>query len=128
MPAQLRNGVQGAKGGKRDNAGRKPKIFTELKERLEVEKAGDAEYAFALYARVMRNSDYSIELRLDCAAWIANRVWGKPKIAVDLRTSGEIGVRFADYRIGLAASEAGSNDDSNPSSESESADDGAPLG
>lgn len=127
MPAQLKHGVQGAPGGKRDNAGAKPKAFTLLKRSVE-KKTADAEYAFALFAKTMRDTDKPLALRLDCAEWIVNRVLGKPKIAVDLRTSGEIGVTFADYRIGLAQIATGPNSDSNPPGESESADDGETLG
>lgn len=127
MPAKLKNGVIGAMGGKRDNAGAKPKLFTLLKRSVQ-EKTDDAEYAFSLYAKTMRDEKQTLTLRLDCANWIANRVLGKPKIAIDLQASGDIGVRFADYRIGLAQIEGGSTGDSLPPGESESADDGETLG
>ena len=50
----------------------------ELKARMKAEKIADAEYAFALYAETMRDTSQKLELRLDCADWVAQRVLGKP--------------------------------------------------
>lgn len=66
-------------GGKRAGAGKKPQAFTVLKRRLEAERISDAEYAFALYASVMRDETQNLALRLQCGDWISNRVLGKPK-------------------------------------------------
>lgn len=63
---------------RRPGAGRKPKAFTVLKNRIEAERADDAEYAFALYASVMRDDKQLLPLRLQCAAEIMDRVLGKP--------------------------------------------------
>lgn len=76
------NGTQ-ARGGKRAGAGRKPSKFTELRRRIESERVDDADYAFSLYAEVMRDATEPLELRLSCADWIANRVLGKPKEKVE---------------------------------------------
>lgn len=83
-------GVKG-KGGKKGRSGRKVKAFTLLKQRIEAEKQDDAEYAFSLYASVMRDETQPIELRLDCSDWVANRVMGKPKERTE--HSGEIGFK-----------------------------------
>ena len=71
-------GIKG-KGGVKGRSGRKPSKFTELRRRIESERVDDADYAFALYAEVMRDATEPLELRLSCADWIANRVLGKPK-------------------------------------------------
>lgn len=67
------------RGGRRKNAGRKPKAFTLLKRRIEKERGEDAEYAFSLFAHVMRDESHDMPLRLHCAEEIMNRVWGKAK-------------------------------------------------
>ena len=67
------------RGGRRAGAGRKASKFTELRRRIEQEKSDDAEYAFSLYAEVMRDDEQPLDLRLSCADWIANRVLGRPK-------------------------------------------------
>lgn len=78
-------------GGKRKGAGRKPKAYTQFKRRLEQEKIEDADYAFWLHTKVMQDDEQSIELRLQCADWIANRVLGKPKERAEI--SGEVAVK-----------------------------------
>ncbi len=85
--------VVGAKDKKKraKGSGRKPKAFTLLKKRIETEQTADADYAFALYAAVMRDGAQAISLRLECADWIANRVLGKPK--EKLEHSGEIALK-----------------------------------
>lgn len=95
-------GIKG-KGGVKGRSGRKPKAFTILKRRIESEKKEDAEYAFAMYASVMRDDDLPLALRLDCADWIANRVLGKPKEPVD--HSGEVILRVV-YGDGTSDSSA----------------------
>jgi len=75
MAKRTNNGNHGAKG----RSGRRPKAFTILKQRIEQEKQDDAEFAFTLYASVMRDETQPMELRLDCGDWISNRVMGKPK-------------------------------------------------
>lgn len=93
------NGAHGVKG----KSGRKPKAFTLLKRRIEAEKQDDAEYAFTLYASVMRDKNAPLDLRLDCADWVASRVLGKP--TQPLRGDGEspllIQLNAVDYRNGL---------------------------
>lgn len=87
----LKNGNRQAHGGKRKGAGRKPKLFTQLKHRIESERKDDAEYAFSLFASVMRDPEQSIELRLDCGREVMNRVLGKPQERHEL--SGEVRVK-----------------------------------
>lgn len=72
-------GVKGRSGGKRPNSGRKQSLYRQLKQRLEIERVQDAEYAFALYAAVMRNEDELVGTRMAAADWVANRVLGKPQ-------------------------------------------------
>lgn len=67
------------RGGPRPNSGRKPKPFTVLKRRIEAERVDDAEYGFALFVTVMRNDNEAIDLRLNCAREVMDRVLGKPK-------------------------------------------------
>lgn len=81
------NGNHGAKG----RSGRKPKLYTELKHRIEAERKDDAEYAFALLASVMRDPAQPLELRLDCGREVMNRVLGKPKEQHEL--SGTVNVK-----------------------------------
>jgi hypothetical protein len=68
------NGNHGAKG----RSGRKPSAFTILKRRVQQEKIEDAEYAFSLYATVMRDESEEKQMRLAAADWIAKRVLGQP--------------------------------------------------
>lgn len=95
------------KGGRRTGAGRKPKAFTTLKRRIETERADDAEYAFALYAEVMRDAAQPLALRLDCANWVSNRVLGLPKAETkhsgELNVSGGFAVKSVDYATAIAA-------------------------
>ena len=95
-------GIKG-RGGQKGRSGRKPGAFTLMRQRIEAEKQDDAEYAFTLYASVMRDEAQTLELRLDCADWIANRVLGKPKERTEhsgnLQT--EITLHAIDYRNGL---------------------------
>lgn len=80
------------RGGARKGAGRKPGAFTLLRNRVEAERVDDAEYAFTLYASVMRDDKQPLELRLECADWVENRVLGKPKEKQE--QSGEMVIRI----------------------------------
>lgn len=77
--------------GKKGKSGRKPKLFTQLKHRIESERTDDAEYAFALFASVMRDPTQPIDLRLDCGREVMNRVLGKPQERHEL--SGTVSVK-----------------------------------
>lgn len=81
------NGNHGAKG----KSGRKPKAITLLKRQLIENGKEDAEYAYSLYVSVMQDETQSVELRLQCADWIANRVLGKPKERAEI--TGEVAVK-----------------------------------
>ncbi len=98
--------------------GRKAKAFTLLKRRIEAEQTDDADYAFALHAKVMRDPKQPITLRLECANWVSNRVLGLPK--AETKHSGELNVSgFAvkpiDYAVAIAALAPGPVGDSEPS-------------
>lgn len=86
-------------GGRRAGAGRKPKAFTTLKKRIESEQTADADYAFSLYAGVMRDPEQPIILRLDCANWVSNRVLGLPKAKTETEHSGSIGLNVGHIDI-----------------------------
>lgn len=81
-------------GGKRKNAGRKPKAYTEFKKRLEIEKIDDADYAFWLHAETMRDQEMPLDLRLSCADWVANRVLGTPKARNENEHSGKLTIEI----------------------------------
>lgn len=89
------NGNHGAKG----RSGRKPSAYTILKSRIESEKANDAERAFALYVAVMDNPDEPTHIRLAAAAWICDRVLGKPKEHRDLAGNVTLRVVYDSNRI-----------------------------
>jgi hypothetical protein len=60
---------------------------------------------------------------------LADREEGKPQQPVDITTNGkdltDIGVRFIDYRTGIAPSEDGSTEDHNAPSQDENPGDGS---
>jgi hypothetical protein len=66
-----------ARGGLRANAGRKPSIYTQLKERLQEQKANDAEKAFDLYVQIMENPLEETQMRMAAADRVLDRVLGK---------------------------------------------------
>jgi hypothetical protein len=88
------------RGGSRAGAGRKPKATNALREALIAElggegelstetKAAAADFAFRLFDQVMRDErSYGIVVRLDCAREVLNRVWGKPRQAVEVSGKG----------------------------------------
>lgn len=88
---------------RKPGGGRKPKAFTLLKRRLDAEKADDAEYAFSLYSQVMHDENQSMELRLECADWVSNRVLGKPREKSDVTIHGAIPVQAVDYSKSISA-------------------------
>lgn len=92
-----------AKGGARKGAGPKKSKFKMLRERIELEKRTDAEYAFALFVSVMRSEKESLDLRLDCSREIMNRVLGKPRERTE--SSGGLIIKIVreDYRAETAA-------------------------
>ena len=83
-----------SRGGKRQNAGRKPKAYTEFKRRLEAERIEDADYAFWLHAQTMRDEETPLDLRLSCADWVANRVLGSPKTRNETEQSGKLTIEI----------------------------------
>jgi len=80
----LSNGGKGAKGGRREGSGRKPKAATILKRKLQADHALSAADAFNLLDRFMRDEALDPALRRQCANDILDRVLGKPKQAVDV--------------------------------------------
>jgi hypothetical protein len=91
------------RGGKRPGAGR-PKggvsQKTKLK-RLTIEQAGGhAERALALMVEVMDKPLAPLKLRMEAAREVMDRVWGKPKQAIN--HEGAVGITIADARTKLA--------------------------
>ena len=84
------------RGGPRPNSGRKPKALTVAKQALLAELAPEtgelsietkqsaADYAFRLFDETMRDQNRAIPIRLDAAREVLNRVWGKPRQAVEV--------------------------------------------
>jgi hypothetical protein len=80
---------QSNRGGARPGAGRKTKVVTELRAALIAANAepqirppiGAAEFALQLFDDTMRDEQKDLELRLDCAKEVLNRIVGKPRIA-----------------------------------------------
>lgn len=70
-------------GGARPGAGRKVREIAVALRALKVEKLADAEYAYGLYVAAMRTEDLGITTRLECAAQVMDRVWGKPTLHVE---------------------------------------------
>jgi hypothetical protein len=83
------NGNHGAKG----KSGRKPKAITLLKRKLIEDGKEDAEYAYSLFASVMRDGTQPLDLRMQCASWIADRVLGKPNQPISGKDGGAIQVK-----------------------------------
>lgn len=86
---------QTRRGGPRPNSGRKKKPVREMREAIIGELAGTGEvaddlkndaagYAFRLFNDTMRDERQPTEVRLNCAEEVLNRVWGKPRQAVEL--------------------------------------------
>lgn len=69
-------------GGKREGAGRKPAAQT-LARRVLAEANNDtAQEAFDLLVSFMRNEKVATALRIGCAQYIQDRVWGKPTVSI----------------------------------------------
>ena len=66
------------RGGARPGAGRRKKAITLLKEKTLAEAGADAGYGLALIISVMRDEGQKLDLRLDCAKDVVDRVFGKP--------------------------------------------------
>lgn len=68
------------RGGKRPGAGRKPLMATVARRRALAEANGSAEFSLGLLIAVLEDEEQPIELRLECAVAVMDRVWGKPKV------------------------------------------------
>jgi hypothetical protein len=84
------------RGGRRPGAGRRPKPLTDLNRKL-CERLDDAVYAFELHAGTMRDEKQPLDLRLDCAKEVMNRVLGKPA-AVAIQPQGPAQLTADDIR------------------------------
>jgi hypothetical protein len=73
------------RGGKRAGAGRKPKQAAVLRRKFIEDKQHAAEDAFAFLVEVMNNPEAALALRVESARQIQDRVWGKPRQAVDMQ-------------------------------------------
>lgn len=82
-------------GGPRPNSGRKPKPITDFNRTL-CERLPDALYALNLHTRTMRDTAVDLELRLDCAKEVMNRILGKPRQAVEVK--GQAARVIVEYR------------------------------
>jgi len=92
------------KGGARPGAGRKPKSAKALEAQLvatalvgsvaeplnRVEPASSAEYALSVIDRVMRDPQTEPDLRLRAASAMLDRVFGRPRQAVEAKHSGKM--------------------------------------
>lgn len=72
----------GGKGGPRPGSGRKPKAATILKAKL-ADFAGDALRAFKFNVQLMDDATQPMNLRQAASREIMDRLWGKPKQAVE---------------------------------------------
>jgi hypothetical protein len=75
--AVIKGNQMGKRGGKRPGAGRKPKALTDVRAKAIAAASADAEYGLGLVIQVMQNAEYDIDLRLQCANEVMDRVWGK---------------------------------------------------
>jgi hypothetical protein len=75
--ALLNGGVKQAPGGARPNNGRKSKFAILYREGLPVTKVAEAEASFAFLVSVRNNESAPLNVRVDCAKEILNRVIGK---------------------------------------------------
>jgi hypothetical protein len=78
-PSQKNKG----RGGAREGAGRKPKEITLLKAKIVKRHKDDADYAIRLLVTVMKDQWMPVEIRMDAAREVLDRVIGKPKQAVE---------------------------------------------
>lgn len=76
-------------GGRRQGAGRKPKIVKEIERKAIAEAGPDAEYALGLHISFMRDVDLPEKLRADCGRVVMDRVWGKPQQKMDVTSDGK---------------------------------------
>lgn len=77
-PNPLQNNNPRGRGGARPGAGRKPKAVTVAMRLLAEERKVDHDYAYSLFAAVMRDDAMTLKTRLVCAEQIMDRVQGKP--------------------------------------------------
>ena len=75
-------------GGRRQGAGRKPKIVKEIERKAIAEAGPDAEYALGLHISFMRDDDLPEKLRLQCGQVVMDRVWGKVQQKMDVTSGG----------------------------------------
>lgn len=76
------------RGGKREGSGRKPKAITLFIQKVIGWKKSDFEYALALHVGVMKDRQMPLDIRLQAAKEVMDRIGGKPKQAVE--HSGEL--------------------------------------
>lgn len=95
----MRLNPQNLYGGKRKGAGRKTKEITKLRALSLTEKADEADKSLKLLIEFRDDAHMMPELRRDCAKDIMDRIWGKPKQAVDVNAQmqGNIVVKIINY-------------------------------
>lgn len=89
IPEETKPKSRSGHGGPRPNSGRKSKAIAALRDSFVADKQGCAEYAFKLYDQTLRDESAPLDLRLECGQEVMNRVWGRPKQAIE--HSGEDG-------------------------------------
>jgi hypothetical protein len=80
------------RGGPRPGSGRKPNPAKALNREI-ADRLDEAEYAFNLFVKLMRDEDQSNTTRLECATEVMNRVLGKPRQQIDQKQTGGLTVR-----------------------------------
>lgn len=70
------------RGGARSGAGRKPAAATVARRKLEDSNIQTAQAAFNFMVTVMLDGQAKTEVRVDCAKYIQDRVWGKATVSV----------------------------------------------
>lgn len=84
----------GQNGGARPGAGRKKKFTTILRE-IEIEQAhGEAKKSLDFCIQMRDNEEAAEAIRIEASKVVMDRIWGKPKQAVDV--NGSIGLNVTD--------------------------------
>lgn len=82
--SRLKNGAEPAHGGKRKGAGRKPGPAKAALKKVQANHADTAEACFKLVVAMAKDKKTSAYVRLQAAIYVCDRVWGKPKQAIEL--------------------------------------------
>lgn len=97
--AKLKNGNKQAEGGRRSNAGRKPKAVTILKRRIIENRVNEADASFAFLCDVRDNNEEPTALRVEAAKMVFEIVCGKPKQAIDASLNAKVDLNSIDIIV-----------------------------